>query len=58
MGDAVEVAMGKVIRHKEHLVIGGHMQDAGIDYEETFALVMKYVTLRQVLLSLSCIRCR
>lgn len=40
---------GNVIRHKARLVAKGYLQKAGIDYHETFAPVMRYKSLRIIL---------
>ena len=40
---------GKIDKYKARLVILGNMQEGGVDYEETFAPVMKYQSLRTVL---------
>ena len=40
---------GKVDKYKVRLVIMGNMQEGGVDYEETFAPVMKYQSLRTLL---------
>ena len=37
---------GKVVKRKARLVVGGHVQAQGIDYEETFAHVVTYFTMR------------
>ena len=36
---------GEVIKRKARLVVGGHRQEEGVDYNEIFASVMKYTTL-------------
>ena len=40
---------GRIDKYKARLVILGNMQEGGVDYEETFAPVMKYQSLRTVL---------
>lgn len=47
-------ANGEVIKHKARLVIKGFYQKHGVDYDETYAPVMKYTSLR-VLLALAAI---
>lgn len=42
---------GTVDRYKARLVAGGHRQKAGIDYEEVFAPVAGYETIRSFLAS-------
>ena len=42
-------ADGTINKHKARLVAQGYAQQHGIDYEETFAPVVKYVSLRTVL---------
>ena len=42
-------ADGSINKHKARLVAQGYAQQHGIDYEETFAPVVKYVSLRTVL---------
>jgi hypothetical protein len=40
---------GLVERYKARLVIGGHKQEAGIDYNQVFAAVARYQTIRMLL---------
>jgi hypothetical protein len=47
-------ADGQIVKYKARLVIKGFMQRFGIDYNETYAPVMKYPSLR-ILLSLAAI---
>ena len=43
------VAYGSIEKHKERFVARGFSQKEGIDYEETFALVARYTSIRSVL---------
>ncbi|MGZ5551085.1 MAG: reverse transcriptase domain-containing protein, partial [Nitrososphaeraceae archaeon] len=46
-------SQGNVIRYKGRIVVKGFLQKEGRDYNETFAPVMKYTSLR-MLLSIAC----
>ena len=39
-------ALGKIIRYKVRLVENGYSQVAGVDFNETFVLVAKFITIR------------
>jgi hypothetical protein len=40
---------GEVVRNKSRLVAQGYSREEGIDYEETFALVARFVVIRILL---------
>lgn len=40
---------GSIVRHKDRLVANGFIQELGLDYEETFSLVVKPTTIKLVL---------
>ena len=40
---------GEVIRHKARLVVKGYSQKKGVDYEEVFALVVRFETIRALI---------
>ena len=46
------VADGRIEKYKARFVARGFSQKEGIDYEETFAPVARYTSIRSVLLSL------
>ena len=44
-----ETPSGEIERYKSRLTVGGHRQQYGIDYDETFAPVARYTTIRTLL---------
>ena len=45
----------EVIKHKARLVVKGYSQRKGIDYEEVFALVVRFETIR-ILIALAALK--